>query len=337
LALEQFFPGGLASASRVLPWLQTASRPDLPMCAYAALVDDPNPPADAPSAERGRIRSGFVLHPDSNDIARLGNELRTLARDALGAAAGGVLDSVRASTVTNDRIELNIFAGTASRSGCRIALSDGEFAVASSFAMKQAALSREEWCDVLWPDRDPESAARLLKVYVHRIRSKFGDDRVIETHGRGYRIGRDVRVDVHSLEALARKRNAGTERLESTQLHNLQRAFDGFKARRYLRLACLEQYEELERRIIATGVELARILFHDALFREDGACALSIAEHLVAIDPYDEVAAELLIRAQLWLGRRDAASRYFRTYCHTLREELALPPPQHLARLVTGE
>jgi DNA-binding SARP family transcriptional activator len=64
---------------------------------------------------------------------------------------------------------------------------------------------------------------------------------------------------------------------------------------------------------------------------------LTIADHLVALDPYDEVAAELHIRAQLALGRPDAASRSFRTFCRTLRDDLDLAPPHHLAQLVQAE
>jgi DNA-binding SARP family transcriptional activator len=272
---------------------------------------------------------GSVLTPEPRDLARLHQELRTLARDALRGERQPAASAA-------ERIEIDLFNGTASRGGIEIALSDGEFAVVAMMALNQGASSREEWCDLLWPERDLESAARLLKVFVHRIRSKFGTHQVIETHGSGYRLERSVRVDVHSLETLARRRAAGC-RLDDAQIRNVRRAFDGFTARQYVRLSVLETYDEMERRLIATGVELGRILVHHALSQFDAPRALAIAEHLAAVEPYDDVAAELLIRTHLLLGRPDAASRAFRGFCRTLHEELHVPPPQHLVRLLQEE
>ena len=126
-------------------------------------------------------------------------------------------------------------------------------------------------------------------------------------------------------------------RLDATQLRIVQRAFDGFKERRHLRLSALTRFEEFERRLISTGIEVARLLIEDAFFLEDHNRALAIAEHLQTVDPYDDVAAELLIRAQLRLGRPDVAHRHFSAFCRTLRDELDLPPPQHLSLLLAQQ
>jgi DNA-binding SARP family transcriptional activator len=292
------------------------------MCAYAAIVDG------------NCMRSCFALHPDADDIARLSEEFRTLARDLVGPAADGFFDRIGPPAADDHRIEINIFRGTALRAGRQITLTDGEFSVVAVMAMNRQGHSSDEWCDKLWPERDVQSAVRLLRVYIHRLRAKFGSDRIIDKDGNGYRLGRDVCVDLHTLEAMAREHYAGTLRLEEAQLRTVQRAFDGFKERRYRRLAGLERYGELERRLIATGVELARMLVHDAFSQEDGPRALGIAEHLVTLDPYDDVAAELLMRAQVRLGRYDAAQRHFRTFCRTMRDELGLAPPHHLSRLL---
>jgi DNA-binding SARP family transcriptional activator len=233
----------------------------------------------------------------------------------------------------NDRIEINVCAGTAYRGAREIELTDGEFVVAAAFALQRRHLSREAWCDRLWPERDEASAARLLKVYVHRVRAKFGTDAVIETCAGGYRIGAGVRVDVSSLETLARSRWSATRPLDAAQRHNVQRAFDGITARRYERLARLPEYPDVERRCLAAGGELGRLLIDDALARSATAYAVAVAEDLAGLDPYDETAAELLIRTQLQAGRREMASRSFRTYCRTLRDDLDLPPPPRLAQL----
>jgi SARP family transcriptional regulator, regulator of embCAB operon len=248
-----------------------------------------------------------------------------------------VTKSHNAGMNTGERIEINLFGGTVLRGRTETRLSDGEFAVVAQMAFNGNAASRDEWCDVLWPDRDAESAARLLKVFVHRIRTKLATQDVIETRGRCYRIGAGVRVDMHSLEHLVRKHTSGAFRCDDAQLANMQRAFEGFVARGYLRLALLETFDQVERRLIATGIELGRALVADALARHDGTRALALAEALAGIDPYDDVAAELLIRTHLELGRLDAAARSFRSFCRTLSEELNVAPPRHLAQLVAGK
>jgi DNA-binding SARP family transcriptional activator len=322
-AVARLFRDGLAGISRMLPWFAPGTKPDWPICAYAAIRGD-----------GGRVRSGFVAYPSPDDIERLNVEFRTVASEAAGESVTHFFDAVRPTPDRADRIEINVFEGKALRAGREIALSNGEFAVVAVMALSGETLSREEWCDRLWPDRDAESSARLLKVYVHRIRMKFGVDRVIETRGRGYRIGSNVAVDVHAFEALTRGRIADAASLPADELRRVQRGFDGFKNRCYRRLEGLETYDELERRFIATGTELARLLVNAAFRDGDDERALTIANHLIALDPYDEVAAELHIRALVRLGRADAASRYFRVFCQTLRDELALPPPPHLARLL---
>jgi DNA-binding SARP family transcriptional activator len=256
------------------------------------------------------------------------------AYDAAGAIALQLFDGARRPARPGDRIEIHLFEGRATRGGREIDLTRGEFEVVAVLAMQRQAASRDELCDELWPDRDTESAARLLKVYVHRIRTKFETNDVIETSSGGYHIGREVRVDVHSLATLARKVADGRIRPAPAQLRNAGRAFDGIKTRRFRRLARLESYPEWERRFLATGAELAGILVDDAVARGDAPRALALAEDLATLDPYDEAAAEVLIRAQLQLGRRDVAARYFRTFCRTLRADLDLPPPPQLVRLL---
>jgi DNA-binding SARP family transcriptional activator len=260
--------------------------------------------------------TGCRWRPSPDDIVRLDNEFRTIAR------------GVQPSPVIEDVLELRILAGTATHSGREIGLSDGEFAILTAFAMNRSAVSRLEWCDVLWPDRDSDSAERLLRVYVHRIRNKFGCSRVVETFGGGYRIGPEVRVDVHVIESLARTCTTADPVLEQ--------AFEAITERRYCRAAGLEMYRELERRFIALAGELARLLVAQAFVDGDVDRALRTAQRLAELDPCDDVAAELLIRTQLQAGRSDAASRDFRTHCRTLRDELDLPPPPHLVRLLAG-
>jgi DNA-binding SARP family transcriptional activator len=230
-------------------------------------------------------------------------------------------------------MEIRLCEGRALAGSRDIPLSNGEFAVASAMAMYCRAERRETWCDRLWPDRDADAAARLLKVYVHRIRAKFGANDVIVTEGGDYRLNRAVRVDVHSLATLARERSVGLIQLDAGQLRNVQRAFEGITERRYRRLARLEPYAEWERRFVTTGIDLGSILVDEALRLGELDRAAAIAAAVAALDPYDEVAAEVLIRAHVRSGDREKAERSYRVFCRGLRDELDLPPPRRLAAL----
>jgi len=228
---------------------------------------------------------------------------------------------------------INLLTGTAFADRREIVVSDGDFAVLASMALHPQLASRDEWCDRLWPDRDGDCAARLLKVYVHRIRAKFGSNDIIETHARGYRLGRSVSVDVDLLDALAR--GFGDDcAVDPAQVGTLRAAFAAIRERRYRRIATLARYAEYERRFIACGVELARMLVHEAFRCGDDAGAQRVADDVMLLDPYDDVAIELVMRVHVRLGRLDAASRHFRAFCRTLRDELDLPPPRHLSLLL---
>lgn len=312
-----------ATATRALPWLDDRSNPRLPMCAYAVIVE---------SDAGHRIRSGFALHPNTDDVARLNLEFRTISRTLAGAATAPLFSALRAWP--SRALHLSLYAGTATRDGYHVALSDSEFAVLATLALARRKVGRDELCDRLWPDRDLESSARLLKVYVHRIRAKCGTTDVIDSGGGGYHIGAGVVVDIHDIETIVRAADTSGWLLDAEQRRLLRGALDGLIGRGYRRLEGLENFAETERRLLTSALECARTLVDDAVADDDGARALAIATDFATLDPSEENAAELLIRTQLRLGRRDEAARTFRTFCRLLRDDLDLPPPPHLAALV---
>lgn len=323
LVVDDAASAAFAHASEALPWLDDRQDLRFPMCAYAVIVE----------ADDGRrIRSGFALHPNTDDVARLNLEFRTISTALAGPAAAPLFTTLRPRS--GHDIRLYLYDGTAGRDGSDIALSDREFAVLATLALAHRKLGREELCDRLWPDRSLDAAARLLKVYVHRIRARFGTASVIDTRGGGYQIGDVVVVDADAAATVLRSADTSTWLLDAGQRALLQRAIDGIVNRGYRRLQVLESFDEIERRFLAAAAEYARVLVDDALADEDGARALAIAADFAAPDPSDEYGAELLIRTQLRLGRREEASRTFRAFCRSLRDELDLPPPPHLASLL---
>lgn len=313
-----------ANATGALPWLDDdRSELHLPMCAYAVIAE-----TDAGH----RIRSGFALYPNAHDVARLNLEFRTISTALAGPAAAPLFSGLR--TRPSNDLRLSLCAGTASRDGYDVALSDREFALLATLALARRKLGRHELCDRLWPDRDLESAAGLLKVYVHRVRARFGTANIIDTRGGGYHIGDGVAVDLYEIETTLRAADASAGILDAQQRRLLQRTLDGIIGQGYRRLEALESYAEIERRCLTAALGCARTLVEDALADDDGARAVAIAAEFASLDPADENAAELLIRTQLRLGRRDAATRTFRAFCRSLRDELDLPPPPYLSSLL---
>lgn len=309
LALDRHTRDALAGAAGVLPWLAESSHHAAPMCGYAVIAEDTS-----------WIRSGFALHPNADDIERLNREFVTI--------------SSALRTRSAPSVRLSLCGGTATVDDRDVSLSDREFSVIATLAVARRPLGREELCDALWPERDLDASLRLLKVYVHRIRARFGTATVIETRHGGYQLGEAVGVDVHEADAIVRAADASSWLLEPAQRLVLQRALDGVSSRGYRRLEALEAFGEIERRFLSAAAAAARTLVDDALADHEGSRAVAFAEQLLALDPSDEDAAELLIRTLLRLGRRDAAERSFRAICRTLRDELDATPSAHLAALL---
>jgi DNA-binding SARP family transcriptional activator len=323
LLLDSPLAAAFTNAAGALPWLDDRSDLRLPMCAYAVIAE-----TDAGH----RIRSGFALYPNADDVARLNLEFRMISTALAGPTAAPLFTVLRARSSHDLRVSL--YAGTATRDGYDVALSDREFNVLATLALARRKLGREELCDRVWPDRDLEAAARLLKVYVHRIRTRFGTTSVIDTRGGGYHIGEGVVVDVDTVETILRAANPSGRLLDVEQRRLLQRTLDGISDQGYRRLEALENFAEIECRFLTAASACARTLVDDALADEDGARALAIAAEFASLNPSEEDAAELLIRTQLRLGRRDEASCTFRAFCRSLRDELDLPPPPHLSSLL---
>ena len=77
-------------------------------------------------------------------------------------------------------------------------------------------VSADELIDGLWGDRPPPSAAKMVQLYVHRLRKAFGKDSSearIVTRGRGYELKlSDDAVDAARFERLVERALAESER-----------------------------------------------------------------------------------------------------------------------------
>jgi DNA-binding SARP family transcriptional activator len=186
---------------------------------------------------------------------------------------------------------------------------------------------------MLFPDRDDTNAARLVKVYVYRVRQRVANEFIVRTGG-GYALGPHVTVDVmHGRvvhERLLRAESCVSDR-EGDEILALAR---GLRCGPANATADIEWWEAAVRRAARLGRDLAMTLGRQALRRTDFQRAYAIALELTYEDSTDESAWELLIRAKLAEGDHREAIRSFRCYEQSLALELSATPSAYLRELV---
>lgn len=276
----------------------------------------------------------------SQTVARAG--LDTLIRDALVLAA----EAGRSEIVTNLRAalsatgeapyELDVLAAEVRHRGLPIALSRGERALLLALALQRRPCTREELIELLYPHLDDTSGAAQLKVYVHRVRRRLGDQSVILFASNSYRLGPNVSVDywriqddiVRAVRSARTLDKEGRRHLDEIRLRLLRRnmSWNGDH----------EWGHSLERRLEALLLDVTAALAEAALAAGDLATGLRFAAEMASLDPCDERGTALAIRAQLQCGDRDAACRELRRYERVLREQLDAEPSPELTALISS-
>ncbi len=204
------------------------------------------------------------------------------------------------------------------------------FLAAQQSPVDPATLSR-----LLYLDRDPDKAKNMVKVTVSRIRSRLGREFIV-FRDRGYRLGAGVTVDLDECRAVLLRvqrsgAHAGAE--ERRRWIRLARGLRQPAPAAFLEAPWFEPVERSARRI---GRDIPIALARLALERDDPREALAIAAEIADEDPCDEEATELVIRAELRLGRYLTALRAFRTHETLVRDELDAVPSPFLAQLLAG-
>ena len=269
--------------------------------------------------------------------------LGLLIRNALSAAfeAGrpDIVPSLQAALSAAEdsrrpQCELDVLAAEVRRRGRIVPLSRGERALIVALALTRRPQTRAELVEMLYPHLDEEMAAVQLRVYVHRVRRRVGDQDVIVFQNDAYRLGTSVVVDFWDIEAeiaAAVREKGPLMTATSLRLNNFRsrlRRRDSSWGRDF------EWSIALERRLQALLFDVTVRLGEAAL--ADGAlsAAARYAAEIFDIDPCDERGAELTIRTHLATGDRAAASRAFRRYERVLRDEFGAQPSYELSALI---
>jgi len=288
--------------------------------AFAERVRDQCARTDAP-----RLRSAVDAYvAGSGHHGMLGPLVQRLRRPRLERPA-----------VVSAPYAISVFDGSVRRFGKRLRVSNRERELLCYLALHRRACSREELTEALWPGREKVARA-AVRVYVGRVRARLGTASVIRVLESGaYQISGDVSVDLHDLERVVQLGQSQPlltddvrERLELFSRDLSGGAPPLFKT--------CEWFAPFAPRVEELFRQIALLLGNDALKRGRFSEAAAMAQRMIGLDPCDEPAWELSIRARLAAGDAVGAQRELRRYGEVLARELGAEPSRELERLVTG-
>jgi DNA-binding SARP family transcriptional activator len=229
-------------------------------------------------------------------------------------------------------LSISLADGTVSRGEERVDVSEGVLALLTALAVESHPVGRERLIDRVWPDLQDESAYNALKMCVHRARQQLGDPGAIVASRGGYALAPAICVDVRWLQReLDRIRR---DAVPNGDVPALEEVFERLAVGRPASYANWEWFEPIEQTLEAATREVGMFLAERALRAADHVRALAIAQTLTKLDPLDEGARGIAIRAHLAANDRGAAILEFRGYKSLLRAELDVEPSAELKRLL---
>jgi len=229
-------------------------------------------------------------------------------------------------------VRLDVITGKVYKDGSEVPVRGAALALLVSLASEPRDLSIDVLCDRLYPGISADQAYGALKMCVYRARKQLGVRGVIETTPRGYRLAENVVIDTRFLPQIVRA--VRTRSIAKAIETRLDAIFEQLLSGRPAAYATWEWFEPVERSFRDAAREIGLHLAGDALEENKAQRALEIAHAIAALDPLDEVAHELQIRAHLARGDRASALQIYRRYARDLQEQHGMEPSSALRSLV---
>lgn len=210
--------------------------------------------------------------------------------------------------------------------GAELALPFSTWRLVAFLALARRPLNRSYVASCLWLDKREERAQANLRSTLWRIRQI--DDRLIGSSGTNLMLGRDVRVDLDEITAVAhalvddqRDVDLDTIDVDALSVDLLPDWYDEFveSERERLRQLRLHALECLAHRLRARGCT---------------ARALDVALLLIASDPLRESAHRVVIEVHLAEGNVHEAVRHFDLLSTQLDAELGIAPSAETRHLL---
>jgi LuxR family maltose regulon positive regulatory protein len=192
---------------------------------------------------------------------------------------------------------------------------------------------REKIVEALWPDAEPGGGDAKLYTSVYRLRKALWKG-VLVAEGQTYRLnlGDDFWYDVQEFERLiARAHKHPTNTPERIKLQQLA---GELLVTPYLDGICEDEWAYGRRRRLEE--EQIRLLLEIAAFAERQRAldaAIACYTRVLQLDPLHEEANGRMMRCHIEQGQRSIAVALYRTYAHSLHEELGQDPPAAIRAL----
>jgi hypothetical protein len=179
---------------------------------------------------------------------------------------------------------------------------------------------RDALIEMLW-GHDVDIETNALNMLVSRARRQLGDASLVIVSNGVYSLGADVAVDFHHVQRLVGSLSFNGP-LTDSQRTALRTAHEQFKPAWLIK----ESSPSVDAAISGLRQRVVERLGLDAVDRNEIPDALAFAEELRSLDPTNETAYELLIRAYVRSGNSPAALSEYRAYSAHLLSELGVEP-----------
>lgn len=234
---------------------------------------------------------------------------------------------------TTKRLEISIVAGTVFSAGREVFLPNRERELLFAIARRRGSISAEALMDDLWPDRDADAAADLLKSHLYYLRRRLADPAAVLRNSDGLCLRDDASVDLWEIgSALAARRGKTIE--DAVQYTTAREIYDRLRSAPPARVMSWRWFGPVAARIAGMRREVLQALADYEMRRGRRSEALALAHEIIDHDPFDEEAHEIAIALLFAMGNWAAALREFRQYRTILREEFACEPSPALVSLL---
>lgn len=233
---------------------------------------------------------------------------------------------------SSEPLTVSVARGLIEREGRTLDVSHKVFLLLAALNVRRRPLDREELCEMLWPDAHAQDAANALKMTVRRARLQCGDPNVVRFVNNKYVLGEHVHTDLDEMRRMC-EAALKDPRLFEVRREELRAAYDVLAQGRPAVLLEYEWCVGTEAVLTRLQVELGEALARDCIARADFTHAVQLTDLMLACDPCDETAWELIIRAHLSAGQRELAARALREYRRVAATQMQAAPSPRIERL----
>lgn len=230
--------------------------------------------------------------------------------------------ALRSRVCAEAPLTVEIATGSILRDGHALSVSLKTAELIMALAAAAHPVARDVLVEQLWPEREPEKGRSSLKMAVHRARQQLAEPDAILVDRGMYALGTRIETDAR---LLWHHPVPGAEML---------RLFEQLSQGRPSHFTAWPWFHQYEDRLVALTTRLGLQLAGEALSEGHVDIALRYASVITNLDPCDETAAEVAIRAHLERGERNQALSQYRRLLRSLRDELDVEPSDAVRRLL---